>query len=468
MSSFIEGFQNAGDMQRQALARETGDQLFVNLLYRADVVRTQFEATIGESKTIPVPGLLPVKKRPRTIGVEPTPSQQAYEYYVVKPYPYGDTVNENLPRNYASAVGPYREKQKAQVMQAAQSINQIFRDRMFLAYQAGHAIVDAVAGNDIVVSSVNGFRFEADPTSAYPVPVSNQAPKPFLRNGVLSAQRIIGVTLADPANPNGPGILTLNAPAGFVAGDRIDAIDASVIVRPRNATTVDGIGVNDVLSGDLVQRAITNLRDNGVQPHDDGYYHIHIPSSGEQAMFSSNLVQRQIETRGFEDDPWLKFAMGRGLGCTWFSNNQSPDLATVDPDTYVESRPVTAPNARMSGDIGAELVNRDGVQIVRAIVTGKNVIQEHYVDEMAYMTEGGYLGRIEARVVENRGIEIRADGVRFFTQAPTDIYGEITKMAWSWTADAVCPTNRLGGRNIPNLSTPNYKLAVVIETAAPI
>ena len=56
-------------------------------------------------------------------------------------------------------------------------------------------------------------------------------------------------------------------------------------------------------------------------------------------------------------------------------------------------------------------------------------------------------------------LEIRADGVRFLTQAPTDLFGETTKMGWSWTGDFVPPTNRLGGKNIPDESEPAYKLA---------
>lgn len=470
MPSFIEGFAAAGQMQRDALARETGDQLFPNLLYRADVTRHQFEGMIGQSKTVPVPGLLEINTDSRTPGVEPVPDQQDFEFYLVKPEPKGRVVTQNLPANYASAVGPYFQKQKAQVLQAAGTMNRLCRDALYLAYQSGHALVDVSAGGGVTltVSSLNGFRFEPDPTSQYPVPVSNGAPKAVLRNGVLVAQKIISAVPNDPSNLDGPGVLTLDGASAFVAGDRIDTVDAARIIRPRNAVTVDGIGINDTLTGELVQRAITLLRDNSVPAHTDGYYHIHVPPIGEQAMFASNLIQRQIETRGFEDNPFLKFAMGRGLGCTWFSNNQSPDQATVAASKLVQSRPVTAPSALLAGDIGAEIVNKNGVVIARAIVTGGEVLQEHYVDEMSYMTEAGYLGRVEAKMTENRGIEIRADGVRFLTQAPTDLYGENTKMGWSWTGAFVPPTNRLGGKNIPNLSVPAYKLAVVIEFAIPV
>jgi hypothetical protein len=77
-----------------------------------------------------------------------------------------------------------------------------------------------------------------------------------------------------------------------------------------------------------------------------------------------------------------------------------------------------------------------------------------------YMTEAGLLGRVEARAAANMGIEILADGIRFIDRAPTDIYGELVEMAWSITADWVCPTNRLSSPN-----GASYARAVVIECA---
>ena len=464
MASFIEGFAAAGDMQRDALARETGEALFPALLFRADVQRTQFEGTIGESKTVPVPGLLEINTSPRTIGVTPTPDQQDFEYYRIKPEPYGRTVAQSLPANYASAVGPYFQKKKAQVLQAAQTINRVLRNKLYAPYLGGHSIVDSVAGAGlaITVNSLNGFSSSVDPTSGYPVPVSSVSPRSFQRNGVtVVGSAIVAATPNDPLNPLGPGVLTLDVAAGFVAGDRIDALDASLIIRPGTATNVDGIGIGDLFNGDLVQRAVTVLRDNSVPTHADGTYHVHFPTSGERGLLRDNLVQRQIETRGLEDDPFAKFAFGRGLSCTFFSNNQCPDLATIDASKRTSSRPATAPNAINAGDIGADVVNKDGVNVMRAIVTGGGVIQEHYVDEMSYMTEAGYLGRVEARMVDNRGIEVRADGIRFVDQAPTDLYGETTMMGWSMTADWAPPTNRLSGKG-----PAAYKLGCIIECAA--
>jgi hypothetical protein len=465
IESYASGLQGqAGQFQRDALARATGEVLFPALLFRAGVVRGKFEGTIGDSKVIAVPGLIAPNTDPRRVGVTPTPDQQTFEYYRVSPQPYGRSIAQSLPGNYASAVGPYHQAKKGITLQAAMSLNRIIRNKLYAPYLGGHGFVDvsAAAGATLTVSSLNGFSTTIDATSAYPVAVSSTNTRAVKRNGVLIAQTIIGATPNDPLNPLGPGVLTMSAATAFVAGDRIDAVDASPIIRPNNAASVDGIGVADTFTLSLVHRAVTQLRNNSVPPHADGFYHVHFPAAGETALLGENAVQRQIETRGLEDQPFKQFAFGAGGGALFFSNTECPDLSTVMDSKLVASRPVTAPDALIAGDIGGELVNKTGVQILRAIVTGGACIMESYVDEMSYMTEAGYLGRVEARSVENRGVEVRADGIRFVDQAPTDLFGEAIQMGWSYTGDFVCPTNRLSGKG-----PATYKCAVNIEAALP-
>jgi hypothetical protein len=463
IEDYAAGLQGqAGQFQRDALARETGEVLFPNLLFRAGVSRSKFEGTIGESKVIPVPGLLPPSTKPRKPGVTPPPRVQTFEFYRVTPEPYRDSISMAMNANYASAVGPYHQAKKGMVLQAAQSVNRIIRNKLFRPYFAGHALVDSVAGGGVtvVVSSLSGFSDSIDATTAYPTAVSSVNTRGVARNGTAIAQVIIAATPDDPDNPYGPGTLTFNAATAFVAGDRIDALDASPVVRPGGVPGVDGIGVADIFSIDLVYEAVTQLRDNGVPPHADGLYHVHFPTVFEKALLRSNAVQRQIETRGLEDQPFANFAFGAGASCLFFSNAECPDQATVDSDLLVASRPVTASSARVAGDIGAEIINNTGVPIMRAIVTGGGVICESYVDEMSYMTEAGYLGRVEARSVENKKVEVRADGIRFVDQAPTDLFGENVQLGWSITADWATPTNRLSGKG-----SATFKNAVGIEAA---
>ena len=174
----------------------------------------------------------------------------------------------------------------------------------------------------------------------------------------------------------------------------------------------------------------------------------------------TNQMQRQIETRGLTDENYLRFAYGAMGACVIFENNESPREGTLDAGRIIAGRPNDAPAARTSAEIGAEIVNKNGVKISRAIVFGAEQIVESYVDENMYMTEAGLLGRVEARAAQNMGVEIYADGIRFIDRAPTDIFNEIATMAWSWTGDFVAPTNRLSSAN-----GSSYPRAVVIEYA---
>ncbi len=452
-----------GQLQRDALARNVGDVLFPNLLFRAGVFRSLFPATVGTALFQPVSSTLKPKTKPSIPGVTPTPTAPPrYEYYKVKPEPYRDVIPMSMPLNYGSAVGPYWDMKHKQVLQAAQSLNRICRNSLFRCYQYGHAIVDTVAGGGITVtvSSLNGFIESVDPTSGYPVATSSQAPRSVLRNGVAITAQVIGFAPLVPGELNGPGTLTFSAANPIVAGDILSTPDASKIVRPNGVASVDGIGPADGFSLDLINRAVTHLRNNSISPFADGNYHVHLEPTAQLDLSRLNQVQRQIETRGLEDEAYRRLAYAGISGCLLFSNVECPGLATLDPDRVFEGRPTSAPAARTSAEIGAEVINASGVPIMRAIVMGAESVVESWVDENNYITEAGLLGKVEARAAQNMGIEIYADGIRFIDQAPTDIFHETIQSGWSWTGDFACPTNRLTSR-----SGASYARAVVIECA---
>lgn len=453
----------AGQFQRDMLARGVGDALFPNLLYRAGVFRKPFPGTVGTSMLEPVAGLMKPVTKPIRPGVTPPPSSAPpLEYYRVAPGIYRDQTPVSMPANYASAVGPYWEVKHKQVLAAAQSLNRVCRNSRFRTAQYGHAIVDSTAGGGVTVfvSSLNGFAITTDPITGYPVLVSSASPRKIKRNGTLLAQTVIGATPLVADEFDGPGFLTMSAGTPIVAGDIVSTEDASQIVRPNGGASVDAIGPNDGLTPDLIHRAATILRLNNVQPVNPNGYYCHLDPGGTLDLSRTNQMQRQIETRGLADENYLRFAYGAFGACVFFENNESPREGTLDDGRIFAGRPNDAPAARTSAEIGAEIVNKNGVKISRAIVFGAEQIVESYVDENMYMTEAGLLGRVEARAAQNMGVEIYADGIRFIDRAPTDIFNEIATMAWSWTGDFVAPTNRLSSAN-----GSSYPRAVVIEYA---
>jgi len=461
-------------IQDRTIARSIGEALFPGLLFRAAAHRERWEARAGQTMEFLNPGLFRARTKPRNPAVEPGFAQLDYEKYKATMNLYGDKTQVHMPSNYVTAISPYLEKQHKFSLAAAQVLNRLPRNRLYQNYSAGHAIVDAIlaAGLEVQVSALNGFTETPDPLSGSLVPVSSANPREFNVNGVLAGSQIIGTIPDDTDFPLGPGRLVLDvAVGGLAAGNRIDALDASVVIRPNGAPTVDGITAGKVLTMDLIRKAISSLRRDNVGPCADGYYHVHFDPLGEEQLQLDNSFQRQIEGMGLDVAPYLKFAVGRTAGCTFFANNEVPRDNTVDPDSFVQTRPASAPLAFGSGDVGLETTNAGGIELMNTIVIGQSALCEKHLNENAFMSEAGVAGRVGGMRATNGGVEIDLDGIRFILKAPTDAFNENVTLAWSWAGDHVCPTNRLtgtssGGRNAAGDRVGvAYKRARLIQTA---
>jgi hypothetical protein len=446
-------------IQTNTVAREIGEALFPGLLFRAAAHRELWEAAAGQTMDFLVPGLMAPDPTPRTPGVTKPYLTQDYERYRATLRPYGNPTQVNMPNNYVTATSLYLAKMHALGLQAARTLNRLPRNELYRRYSQGHCLVDTVAGVTVRVSSLNGFREAFDPATGSPIPVSNVNPISLLFNGVPTASVVIAAVPDDATWPDGPGTLTLDVAIGGLApNDRLDTADASIIIRPNNVPSVDGINAGDVLDMGLIGQAITSLRKDSIRGCGDGYYHIHFDPDGENSAFEDNRLQRQIESLGLDNDPYLSYSIGRARGSTFFSNNETPTEGTVSH--FVQSRPTGAALAMGSGEVGSELVNASGVPIMKTIVIGGDALIEKYANETAFMSEAGVAGRIGGMMLENGRVEIPVDGIRFITKAPSDVYNELVELAWSITADWVCPTNLLSGR-----TAARYKRARVIETA---
>ena len=448
-------------IQTGTLARMIGEQLFPALLYRGIAHREPWEGAVGQTMDFLMPGLFDVDVTPRTPGVSRPKKTLDYERYRATVRPYGDECQAHMPTNYVASVSTYMQQMKALGLNAAQVLNRLARNELFRCYQWGTAIVDQVNAAEVRVSSLNGFRQTFDPDTAAPIPVSNANPLSVKRNGVEIAEKIILAVPDNAAFPDGPGTLTFDVAPTVVADDRIEGLDAVPIVRPGNASSIDSINSGDGLTMQMIRRAVTSLRKDSIMGCSDGYFHIHLEPDGEEQLFRDNALQRQIETLGLDNDPYLTFSIGRTSAGTFFANNESPAPDTLSPKGYGQTRPNGAPNAMGSGEIGGEVINKDGVRIAKAIVIGHSALVEKYINEMAFISEAGVSGNVGGMEMSNGGVAIDLSGIRFITKAPTDIYNEFVDMAWSMTGDWVCPTNFLTGR-----TGARYKRARVIEFAA--
>ena len=455
-------------VQTGLLSRSIGQRLFPALLWRAAAYREPWEAAAGQSMTFTNPGLMDPDTDPRTPGVAPAFQDIEYEKYTATMKTYGWPTSVHMPSSAVAITSDFYQKLQAMGLAAGQTMGRLARNELFRSYLAGNGLVDLVSGGglEIRVNSLNGFAESIDPSSGFPVVTSSAAPRQFLKNGVLipaATSVIIGAVPDDAAKPFGSGTLTITADVSFVAGDRITALDASTVIRPKNVTSVDGITAAHRLSMQLIGRAVIKLRRNDVGPCEDGKYHIHLDPLGTGDLFDGdNSFQRQIEQRGLDDDPYKYFAVGQTRSSNFFDNNESPALGTVRDET--SSRPNDATSAIGSNDIGGDIVNKTGIPIMRTIVIGESALNEKFFPESAYMSEAGVSGKVGGYRVAQGGVELNLDGIRCIIKAPQDWANETVTQGWSWTGAFKCATNRLTGRNTTT-SKPAFKRAVVIETA---
>ncbi|MGB1277297.1 MAG: hypothetical protein ACPG77_16260, partial [Nannocystaceae bacterium] len=372
-------------VQTGYLVRKFGQALYPNLLFRMEAKPIPWEAGVGETKTWTRAGLLPTVTEALAPGAEATPENSDYEKWITTCELLSGTTDTNLTQNHMVIADKFVEDTIRMGEQAGKSVNQRSRDALFRAYATGHTIVDVgvVAGTTFTVASISGFTNQLLNTNPDPVSVSN--PKAFLVNGVAVAQNIIGVQPLDANFPLGAGTVTVDANITIATGDTVKAADAPHVIRPNGALGIDALGGTDVLTLQLVQRAVAILRSNSVPTHMDGTYHVHLSPSGENQLFGDTVFQT-INEGAYKDTPYQNFVVNRLVGCTFFRNELAPSAMTAYKNMakVQTSRPTNAADARLDATYGAEVVNASGLSIMRTVVTGRGALYECWVDQMAF------------------------------------------------------------------------------------
>ena len=322
--------------------------------------------------------------------------------------------------------------------------------------RGGHAVAETAGAptTTFEVSTISGFQEQVTATGSVQ-PVSTANPKVFSINGVAQAARIVGAVALDPAFPEGRGTLTVEA-AGVtvVTGDAIVASDAPVIVRSGGGTSVDALATTDILTLADIRRAVEEMRNNNVPTHMDGYYHVHLSPSAESQLFSDPEFQN-INESNYGDAPYQMFAIGKLMGCIFYTNSESPIATTRSVGALQTSRPVSAALARLGKEINAEVINATGVKILRTIITGGGALMEKYIDESEYISAAGVQGKIGSFQIVNNSLQIMVDRVRYILRAPQDRKQQQISQTWSWSGDFAVPSDFLGG-----LTTSRFKRAV--------
>ncbi len=444
-------------IQDRTLERVFHDSLYPRLIFRGEASPELWLANIGDRQVFTRAGLMPVVIDPLVPGQDPTPGSYSTEQWEAEARQLGNTIPTHMPSSYVSIASLFIRNTASLGLNAAQSMDRLARNALFVPYLAGETMLTAAgvaAATSIQVSTLNGFTQFLQNGRLSPVGAGNPLPITF-SGGTEPANTVIGFVPADPARPLGPGVLLLGAgltgtPAARTA---VYASTTSRRLRIGGGATVDTISSANILTLDAVIQAVARLRDANVPPQPDGTYHVHLDPTAESQIFQDNHWQR-LHQSGAGGEQYRDFVIGTAVGCTFMRNTELPKVSTVSRTTAVAGG---AGGAIMSSEIGGELVNANGVAVRRTLVTGGGVLVEKYLDESKYITEAGVNGRIGEFSIINGGVAVMAQRIRYLLRAPQDKLQQVVDQTWSWSGDFAAPSDALSGDGA------RYKRAVVIE-----
>jgi hypothetical protein len=462
MTVAISGFspQIAAIIQDRTLVREFYDALFPNLLYRMEAKPESWPANIGDTQVFTRAGLIEVDTNPLTPGQDPTVGSYDVEQWTATADQYGKSVDTHMPTSFVSLASTFMLDLQKLGLHAGRTMNRLARDPLYRAYLGGRTVTiqAALAGAlQIVVANINGFSQVQAGGSVAPVSALNPMPISF-DNGVTFPNTVVGATPLDPADPFGPGILTLGAVlAGPLAlRDGVLSQFAAELVRVGGGATIDAFTGTEILTLQTIINAVANLRDANVPTFEDGMYHCHLSPQGEAQIFADNQFQRLNQSLP-DDVRYRELIIGDLVGVRFYRNRENPNQTNVG--TLINTSGGAGP-ARGSDDIGAEVINAAGVPVRRAIVMGAGAVYEKYIPEAtAYMSEAGVQGKLGTFSIVNNGVQVMTERIRYILRSPQDRLQQVVSQSWSWSGDFPVPSDGVTG------TAATFKRAIVIEHA---
>jgi hypothetical protein len=365
-----------------------------------------------------------------------------------------------MPTSYVSLASTFMLDLKKIGLHAGRTMNRLARDPLYRAYLGGRTVlIQAASGGalQIVVANLNGFTQVQADGQVQPVSTLNPMPISF-DNGVTFPNSVVAATPLDPADPYGPGILTLDSVLGGALSLRDGVVSqfAADLVRVGGGATVDAFTGTEILTLQTIINAVALLRDASVPTFPDGFYHCHLSPQGEAQIFADNAFQRLNQSLP-DGVRYRELVIGDLAGVRFYRNRENPQSTNVG--TLIDTSGGGG-SARASDDIGAEVINAGGVSIRRAIVMGAGALMEKYIPEAsAYMSDAGVQGKLGTFNVVNGGVQVMTDRIRYILRAPQDRLQQVVSQSWSWSGDFPVPSDGTTG------AAAYFKRAVVVEHA---
>ena len=419
-------------IQDRTLSRTFRDALFPRILYRMEALPELWPVNLGANQTFTRTGLIEPTTRPLDPNTDPDDATYDIEQWEATAAQYGRSIPTSMPTSYVSLASQYLRNMHQLGLNSGQSMNRLFRDKLFNAYVAGNTVTTAAAlitATTITVANLTGFTTNL--FNGRQTVVSAANPLPITIPALGQSVNVIGFTPAVGTDPIHGGTLTLDAglSAALPSRSAILAVNRSRLIYSGNAgNRVDDITPAKQFALVDVRRAVSQLRFDNVPPHEDGTYHCHLDPVSELQIFGDNEFQRLNQSIP-DYIHYRRFAVAHLLNTTFYRNTEAPTTSTCSQ------------NPKIGFTTGFELTNPAGVVIHRPIFTGMGAQEEKYLDENRYISDAGVQGKIGEFAIVNMGIQVMTERIRLILRAPLDKLQQVTSVSWSWSGDAPIPSD---------------------------
>jgi len=406
-------------------------------------------AQLGENHVFSRRSLLPPITDPSAAGTDPLPQALGLEQWEVTAQPFSGSLDTHMPTSHVSLGSLFLSDAKQLGIQAGMSLNRIARNRLYAAYIGGHTVT---AGAQPAVNQINivGNGFRTVLVNGRPTPIAVATPIAVTIGAV--ARNITAFVPTVATDPDGPGVATYDG-ADLAAPSRtvVLAVNRPFIIRAGGGTSVDAIGAGDILTMQDVIDAVARLRQMNVPAFADGYYHLHMTPT-QMAQLYADVAWQRLHVALPDNIAYRDQAINVLNGCVWYQDSESPT-----PDN-TGARTVRVGTVEYARDVKSEVINAGGLNVHRAVVIGQGAIYEKYINEMAFITEAGVMGKVGEFFVTSHGVQIMTDRIRYILRAPQDRLSEFVSQTWSFKGDWAIPSDSTTGDGA------RFKRSVVIET----
>ena len=424
-------------IQQGFLEREFEQALRSRLGYRMVADREEFSVGIGETLTKTRAGLMPSVTTPlaaaTNTNLDNGLASQGWgvEQYTITLNFYAATQDLNIVTSRVGIANLFLQNAYANGEQAARSLDELTRNALFAPYFGGNTRVLttlAAAGPAIHVDDIRGFLFAF--VNGVQTAVSPANP---LTVAVGSNEYTLIGTVADAANasvaPGGiSGTLTFGASvavADGTAGNSVQAVNGSVIVRPGGRTNTSALQATDTLTMSNLLDAVATLRLNAV-PEIEGVYNCYLDPVSARQLFADPDFRQLFQGATSANQVFRTAMVNEFLGLRFIPTTEA----------FVQPHP-----------------SLSGVNVRRPIICGKGAL-----------IEGDFAGMAEADVAPKDSIVDVIDGVAMVTREPIDRLQQIIAQSWYWIGGFTAPSDTTTTPTTISTSTSAaFKRAVLVE-----